>query len=154
MKLIENIQRIHSLMSENKDEMMKKMIDKHGFYHTFKLMGGYESNLEKYVTNENIIDFIKTVVIKLCDEADDIEIGGADFGPSPILYRETRTQQHLIEFYRPDGVVIERYGVEDDDDEEFSIDNGDNYLGSYLKRYEQLSPSILTEILHLLMTQL
>jgi hypothetical protein len=154
MKLIENIQRIHSLMSENKDEMMKKMIDKHGFYHTFKLMGGYDSRLEKYISNENIIDFIKTVVTNLCDDADNTEIGGPDFGPNPIFYRETETQQHFIEYYRPEGVVIERYGLEDDDDEEYSIDNGDNYLGSYLKRYEDLSPSILTEILHLLMTQI
>lgn len=153
MNLQENIHRIHSLMSENRVEMMKKMIDKHGFYHTYKLMGGYDSNLEKYISVDDIINYIKNIVIKLCDEADDIEVGGADFS-SPILYRETGTQQHLIEFYRPEGVVIERYGVEDDDDEEYSLDNGDNYLGGYLKRYEQLSPSILTEILHLLMTQI
>ena len=152
MKLIENIQRIHSLMSENRVEMMKKMIDKHGFYHTYKLMGGYDSNLEKYISVDDIINYIKNIVIKLCDEADDIEVGGADFS-SPILYRETGTQQHLIEFYRPEGVVIERFGTEDDD-EEFGIDNGDDYLGSYLKSYDKLSPSMLTEILHLLLTQI
>lgn len=153
MKLIENIERIHSLMSENKDEMMKKMIDKHGWYYVIKLMGGYDSKLDKYVTNENIVDLIKSIVIKLCEDADDIEVGGPDFGPDPILYRETPTQQHLISYYRPEGVVIERFGTEDDD-EEFGIDNGDDYLGSYLKSYDKLSPSILTEILHLLMTQI
>ena len=154
MNLQENIQRIQSLMSENKDEMMKKMIDKYGFYHIFKLMGGYDSRLEKYISNENMIDFIKTVVTKLCDEVSNVEIGGADFRGDPILYSETETQKHFIEFYRPEGVVIERYGVEEDDDEEYDIDYGDNYLGGYLKRYEDLSPSILTEILHLLMTQI
>ena len=154
MNLQENIYRIQSLITENREEMMKNLIDKHGWYYTIKLMGGYDSKLDKYVTNENIVDLIKSIVIKLCEDAYDIEVGGADFGPDPIFYLETGTQQHFIGFYRPEGVVIERYGVEDDDDEEYSIDNGDNYLGSYLKRYEDLSPSILTEILHLLMTQI
>jgi len=153
MNLHENIYRIQSLLTENREEMIKNMIDKHGLYHTIKLMGGYDSKLDKYVTNENIADLIKSIVTKLCDEADDIEVGGADFGPMPILYRETPTQQHLISFYRPEGVVIERYGTEDED-EEFGIDNGDNYLGSYLKSYDKLSPSLLTEILHLLLTQI
>lgn len=153
MNLHENIYRIQSLLTEDRDEMMKNMIDKHGLYHLIKLMGGFDSKLDKYVTNENIVDLIKSIVTKLCDEADDIEVGGADFGPMPILYRETPTQQHLISFYRPEGVVIERYGTEDED-EEFGIDNGDNYLGSYVKRYESLSPSLLTEILHLLLTQI
>ena len=132
---------------------MKNMIDKHGWYYVIKLMGGYDSKLDKYVTNENIVDLIKSIVTKLCEDADDIEVGGADFGPNPILYRETPTQQHLISFYRPEGVVIERFGTEDDD-EDYGIDNGDDYLGSYLKSYDKLSPSMLTEILHLLLTQI
>jgi hypothetical protein len=111
--------------------MMKNMIDKHGWYYVIKLMGGYDSKLDKYVTNENIVDLIKSIVTKLCEDADDIEVGGVDFGPNPILYRETPTQQHLISFYRPEGVVIERFGTEDDD-EDYGIDNGDDYLGSYL----------------------
>jgi hypothetical protein len=129
------------------------MINKHGWYHVIKLMGGYDSKLDKYVTNENIVDLIKSIVTKLCDDADYTEVGGSDFGPDPILYRETPTQQHLISFYRPEGVVIERFGTEDDD-EEFGINNGDDYLDSYLKSYDKLSPSILTEILHLLLTQI
>jgi hypothetical protein len=128
------------------------MIDKHGWYHVIKLMGGYDSKLDKYVTNENMVDLIKSIVTELCDEASNIEVGGPDFGPDPILYRETPTQQHLISYYRPEGVVIERFGTEYDNGE-FGIDNGDNYLGSYLKSYEKLSPSLLTEILYLLLTQ-
>ena len=153
MNLQENIYRIQSLITENREEMMKNMIDKHGWYYVIKLMGGYDSKLDKYVTNENIVDLIKSIVIKLCEDADDIEVGGPDFGPDPILYRETPTQQHLISYYRPEGVVIERFGTEDDD-EDYGIDNGDDYLGSYLKSYDKLSPSMLTEILHLLMTQI
>ena len=152
MNLQENIYRIQSLLTEDRDEMMKNMIDKHGWYHVIKLMGGYDSKLDKYVTNENMVDLIKSIVTELCDEASNIEVGGPDFGPDPILYRETPTQQHLISYYRPEGVVIERFGTEYDNGE-FGIDNGDNYLGSYLKSYEKLSPSLLTEILYLLLTQ-
>ena len=154
MKLHEDIYRIQSLLTENREDMIKNMISKHGLYHSIKLMGGYDSKLDKYVTNENIVDLIKSIVTKLCEDADDIEVGGADFGPDSILYRETPTQQHLISFYRPEGVVIERFGIEYDDDEDYEFDNGDNYLGSYSKLYDKLSPSLLTEILHLLLTQI
>jgi hypothetical protein len=149
MNLIENIYRIHSLLSENREEIIKNMISKHGLYHTIKLMGELPTDMEKYISIEDMIDFIKTVVTKLCDEEDDIEVGGLDFYSIPIVYKETEDQIHLIEFYRREGVVIERYVTGGDD-----YDDGDNYLGSYLKRYEQLSPSILTEIFHLMITKI
>ena len=149
MNLHENIYRIQSLLSENREEMVKNMISKHGLYHTIKLMGELPPDMEKYISIEDMIDFIKTAVTKLCDEADNIEVGGTDFYSIPIVYKETEYRIHLIEFYRPEGVVIEKYVTGGDD-----YDDGDNYLGGYLKRYEQLSPSILTEIFHLLMTQI
>jgi hypothetical protein len=148
MNLIENIHRIHSLLSENREDIIKNMISKHGLYYTIKLIGELPTDMEKYISTEDMIDFIKTAVTKLCDEIDDIEVGGGDFGDR-IVYKETEDRIHLIEFYRREGVVIEKYVTAGDD-----YDDGDNYLGSYLKRYEQLSPSILTEILHLLMTQI
>jgi hypothetical protein len=149
MNLHENIYRIQSLLSENREEMVKNMISKHGLYHTIKLMGELPPDMEKYISIEDMIDFIKTAVTKLCDEADDIEVGGTDFYTIPIVYKETEDQIYLIEFYRREGVVIERYVTGGDD-----YDDGDNYLGSHLKRYEQLSPSILTEIFHLMITKI
>ena len=149
MNLHENINRIQSLLSENREEMVKNMISKHGLYHTIKLMGELPPDMEKYISIEDMIDFIKTAVTKLCDEADDIEVGGTDFYSIPIVYKETEDQIYLIEFYRREGVVIERYVTGGD-----NYDDGDNYLGSHLKRYEQLSPSILTEIFHLIMTKI
>lgn len=148
MNLQENIYRIHSLLSENREDIIKNMISKHGLYYTIKLIGELPIDMEKYISTEGMIDFIKTAVTKLCDEIDDIEVGGGDFGDR-IVYKETEDRIHLIEFYRREGVVIEKYVTAGDD-----YDDGDNYLGSYLKRYEDLSPSILTEILHLLMTQI
>jgi hypothetical protein len=149
MNLHENIHRIQSLLSENREEMVKNMISKHGLYHTIKLMGELPPDMEKYISIEDMIDFIKTAVTKLCDEEDDIEVGGTDFYSIPIVYKETEDQIYLIEFYRREGVVIERYVTGGD-----NYDDGDNYLGSHLKRYEQLSPSILTEIFHLMMTKI
>ena len=149
MNLHENIYRIQSLLSENREEMVKNMISKHGLYHTIKLMGELPPDMEKYISIEDMINFIKTAVTKLCDEADDIEVGGTDFYSIPIVYKETEDQIYLIEFYRREGVVIERYVTGGD-----NYDDGDNYLGSHLKRYEQLSPSILTEIFHLMMTKI
>jgi hypothetical protein len=149
MNLQENIHRIQSLLTENRDEMIKNMIPKHGLYYTIKLMGELPPDMEKYISIEDMIDFIKTTVTELCDEEDDIEVGGHGFYPVPIVYEETEDQIHLIEFYRPEGVVIERYVTGGDD-----YDDEDNYIGSHLKRYEQLSPSILTEIFHLMITKI
>ena len=149
MYLRENIYRIHALLSENREDIIKNMISKHGLYHTIKLMGELPTDMEKYISIEDMVDFIKTVVTKLCDEEDDIEVGGPDFYSIPIVYKETEDQIHLIEFYRREGVVIERYVTGGDD-----YDDGDNYIGSNLKRYEQLSPSILTEIFHLMITKI
>lgn len=148
MNLIENIHRIHSLLSENRGDIIKNMISKHGLYYTIKLIGELPTDMEKYISTEDMIDFIKTAVTKLCDEIDDIEVGGGDFGDR-IVYKETEDRIHLIEFYRREGVVIEKYVTAGDD-----YDDGDNYLGGYLKRYEQLSPSILTEIFHLMITKI
>ncbi len=145
------------VINEDNSFNIKKMINVVGIVDAIRYLGGYKKFKEQggldILTKENIVDLVKSIVTKLCEDADDIEVGGADFGPMPILYRETPTQQHLISYYRPEGVVIERYGTEDED-EEFGIDNGDNYLGSYVKRYESLSPSLLNEILYLLLTQI
>jgi len=156
MNLNENIQRIKSLMTENKESVLSLIKDM-GIYDSIRYFGGFDrikSKLGDYeLSKDEMVQFIIEIVTKLCDEASDIEIGGADFGPDPIFYLETGTQQHFIGFYRPEGVVIERYGVEDDE-EDYGVDNGDNYLGSYLKRYKDLSPSIITEIFYLLLTQI
>lgn len=60
MNLHENINRIQSLLTENREEMIKNMISKHGLYHTITLMGGYERILNtighEYFTNDDKIE--------------------------------------------------------------------------------------------------
>jgi hypothetical protein len=151
MNLNENIQRIKSLMTENK-EIVLSLIRDMGIYDSIRYFGGFDrikSKLGDYeFSKDEMVEFIKEIVTKLCDEMDDIEVGGNDFG-NRIVYKETEDQIHLIEFYRREGVVIEKYVTSGDD-----YDDGDNYLGSYLKRYKDLSPSIITEIFYLLLTQI
>jgi hypothetical protein len=151
MNLNENIERIKSLMSENK-EIVLSLIRDMGIYDSIRYFGGFDrikSKLGDYeFSKDEMVEFIKEIVTKLCDEMDDIEVGGNDFG-NRIVYKETEDQIHLIEFYRREGVVIERYVTSGDD-----YDDGDNYIGGYLKRYKDLSPSIITEIFYLLLTQI
>jgi hypothetical protein len=151
MNLNENIQRIKSLMTENK-EIVLSLIKDMGIYDSIRYFGGFDrikSKLGDYeFSKDDMVQFIKEIVTKLCDEMDDIEVGGNDFG-NRIVYKETEDQIHLIEFYRREGVVIERYVTSGDD-----YDDGDNYIGGYLKRYKDLSPSIITEIFYLLLTQI
>ena len=138
-------------MTENK-EIVLSLIRDMGIYDSIRYFGGFDrikSKLGDYeFSKDEMVEFIKEIVTKLCDEMDDIEVGGNDFG-NRIVYKETEDQIHLIEFYRREGVVIERYVTSGDD-----YDYGDNYLGSYLKRYKDLSPSIITEIFYLLLTQI
>jgi len=151
MNLNENIQRIKFLMTENK-EIVLSLIKDMGIYDSIRYFGGFDrikSKLGDYeFSKDEMVEFIKEIVTKLCDEMDDIEVGGNDFG-NRIVYKETEDQIHLIEFYRREGVVIERYVTSGDD-----YDDGDNYIGGYLKRYKDLSPSIITEIFYLLLTQI
>jgi hypothetical protein len=151
MNLNENIQRIKFLMTENK-EIVLSLIRDMGIYDSIRYFGGFDrikSKLGDYeFSKDEMVQFITEIVTKLCDEEDDIEVGGNDFG-NRIVYKETEDQIHLIEFYRREGVVIERYVTSGDD-----YDDGDNYIGGYLKRYKDLSPSIITEIFYLLLTQI
>jgi hypothetical protein len=138
-------------MTENK-EIVLSLIKDMGIYDSIRYFGGFDrikSKLGDYeFSKDEMVQFIKEIVTKLCDEMDDIEVGGNDFG-NRIVYKETEDQIHLIEFYRREGVVIERYVTSGDD-----YDDGDNYIGGYLKRYKDLSPSIITEIFYLLLTQI
>ena len=67
MNLVENIHRIQSLITEDKETVIKNMIDKHGLYHAIKLMGGYD-NIEPYIQEINKTDYIKYTVTNIIDK--------------------------------------------------------------------------------------
>ena len=98
MNLQEQIYRIQGLMvTEGKEGAIKSMIKKHGLYHSIKLMGGFDYSMEDYISKEDKITFIKEIVIKLCEEYDDVEVGGPFFsGNWGIIYDETYEEKQII----------------------------------------------------------
>ena len=153
MNLQEQIYRIQGLMvTEGKEGAIKSMIEKHGLYHSIKLMGGFDYSMEDYISKEDKITFIKEIVIKLCEEYDDVEVGGPFFsGNWGIIYDETYEEKQIIEYYRPEYIIVERFTKEVDDAE---YDYDDFYLGNFEKPYEELTHSLINEIFHLMITKI
>jgi len=153
MNLQEQIYRIQGLMvTEGKEGAIKSMIEKHGLYHSIKLMGGFDYSMEDYISKEDKITFIKEIVIKLCEEYDDVEVGGPFFsGNWGIIYDETYEEKQIIEYYRPEYIIVERFTKEVDDAE---YDYDDFYLGNFEKPYEELTHSLINEIFHLMLTKI
>lgn len=153
MNLQEQIYRIQGLMvTEGKEGAIKSMIEKHGLYHSIKLMGGFDYSMEDYISKEDKITFIKEIVIKLCEEYDDVEVGGPFFsGNWGIIYDETDEEKQIIEYYRPEYIIVERFTKEVDGAE---YDYDDFYLGNFEKPYEELTHSLINEIFHLMLTKI
>ena len=153
MNLQEQIYRIQGLMvTEGKEGAIKSMIEKHGLYHSIKLMGGFDYSMEDYISKEDKITFIKEIVIKLCEEYDDVEVGGPFFsGNWGIIYDETYEEKQIIEYYRPEYIIVERFTKEVDGAE---YDYDDFYLGNFEKPYEELTHSLINEIFHLMITKI
>ena len=153
MNLQEQIYRIQGLMvTEGKEGAIKSMIEKHGLYHSIKLMGGFDYSMEDYISKEDKITFIKEIVIKLCEEYDDVEVGGPFFsGNWGIIYDETYEEKQIIEFYNPVFITVERFTKEVDGAE---YDYDDFYLGSFQVPYEELTHSLINEIFHLMITKI
>ena len=153
MNLQEQIYRIQGLMvTEGREGAIKSMIEKHGLYHAIKLMGGFDYSMEDYISKEDKITFIKEIVVKLCEEYDDVEVGGPFFsGNWGIIYDETDEEKQIIEYYRPEYIIVERFTKEVDGAE---YDYDDFYLGNFEKPYEELTHSLINEIFHLMLTKI
>ena len=153
MNLQENIHRIKQMMiKEDEVPLIKRMIDDIGLYKTIKVMGGFDYSMEEYVSKEDKITFIKEIVIKLCEEYDDVEVGGPFFsGNWGIIYDETYEEKQIIEYYRPEYIIVERFTKEVDGAE---YDYDDFYLGNFEVPYEKLTHSLINEIFHLMLTKI
>jgi len=156
LNLIENIQRIQSLLSENKEDMLKNMISKHGLYYSIKLMGCFDNSMDEYLSNEDKINGIKDVVTNLCKKYDDIEISSFNLKGHQIEYDETDDESQVIEFYTPEEITVERFNLLSDDEEydDEEYDDNDLYIGSFTKTYEELHPSLINEIFYYMLEQI
>jgi len=144
MNLQENIQRIQSLLTENKAEMIKGVIEKYGLHHAIKLMGGYEPILnvidhDNYFSKEDRIDFIREVVIELVRKYDDdhttgISIYELDMSPIRLYEPEEGDNLQQIEYFNPGFVTID------------IIDKDGMMIGGYTQKYEELKDEVIDKI--------
>ena len=154
MNLQENIHRIQSVMgviTEEKDPLIKQMINDIGLYGTIKMMGGFNNSIDEHLSKEDKIKFIKEVVSKLCEKYDDVEVASVNLGGTQIKYDETDEEKQVIEYYREEFIIVERYAKEDDD---VDVDYDDFYLGGFEVPYEELTHSLINEIFHLMLEEI
>jgi len=144
MNLHENIHRIQSLLTENKAEMIKGVIEKYGLHHAIKLMGGYEPILnvidhDNHFSNEDKIGFIRGVIEELLEKYDDDHTTGIsadelDMSPIRLYQPEPGDNLQQIEYFNPGFVTID------------IIDEDGMMIGGYTQKYEELRDEVIDKI--------
>lgn len=154
----ENINRIHQMMGIINENKVVDVVQEMGLYQATRYFGGYDKVTKLMgdyeFSKEDKITFIKDVVTKLCEEEDDIEVGGFGFSwGNHIIYDETDKEKQLIEFYSSEYITVSRESTVMDDDND-TDDYDDFYLGSFKLPYEKLTHSLITEIFYLMLTKI
>ena len=140
MNLIENIQRINILISEDKKEdTIRTIVDKMGLNNAIKMVGNYYM-IEPYLKVVDKVNFIKEKVTELSELlGDDGIIDVYDIGEEPIDYEEEDGEIHQIELLGKNSVNISIF------DEEFE------YLREYYVKYENLSVEVIERLVEMLL---
>jgi hypothetical protein len=140
MNLQENIQRIQSLLTENREEMVKNMISKHGLYHTIRLLGGYDRILNvlgrDYFTNDDKIDFIRKVIKFVTKKYNTTGISTHELNMNPITFGTLDPmglEFQQIEYFSDNFVTVDVYDT-------------DSHKGSFGEKYENLDDDTLDEV--------
>jgi hypothetical protein len=138
MNLIENIQRIHNLISEDKKEdTIRTMIDKMGIVDAIKMMGNYYE-IEPYLKEVDKVNFIKEKVRELSE--DNRGVGLYEINEDPLHYSDEDREEHQIEWLGLTSVDVSVY------EDEYS-----GHLRDYYVRYESLPGQILDELAEILL---
>ena len=142
-----------TIVKENK---VIDTINNMGIYDAVRYFGGYDKLRQMMgdyeLSKEEKITFVKEIVEKLCEEYDDVEIGGPFFsGNWGIIYDETYEEKQIIEFYRPEYIIVERFTKEVDGAD---YDYDDFYLGSFEVPYEKLTHSLIDKIFNLMLSKI
>ena len=140
MNLHENIERIQTMMgviTENKmDEIIQNMIDEVGIEAAFKMVGDY-SLIDKYLTNEDKIFYIK-------DQVNEINDGNSfsleQIWQRPIHYKIEDGVKHQIERLAKDYVTVVKYPK-----------NGGTT--NYYPKYEELPTDTIIDLFKMLLSQ-
>ena len=112
MNLIENIQRINTLISEDrKSDTIKNMIDKVGILQTIKIVGGLstfeELNGLEHISNDEKIEFIKNSVNENPNKK---LFFGEDFGyKENMILSQSKNHRLIVKALLPDTTFQHNY---------------------------------------------
>jgi hypothetical protein len=135
MNLIENIERINTLISEDKKgETIRNLIDKMGISDAIKLVGNYYL-IEPYLKEIDKVNYIKEKVSQISDELGGNGFGLVEVDSAPILYSEDEDELRQIEYLGRKQLYVDVY----------SSDSNSN-LGDFKVNYESLPGQILDEL--------
>ena len=139
MNLIENIQRINTLISENdRDKTIRNLIDKLGISDAIKMAGNYYV-IEPYLKEIDKINFIKEKVNDLTEWIGG-GVGLVEIDEEPIHYDEDENEIRQIEYLGKDGVTVDVYDAD-----------MDGHLGEFNVNYHSLPSQILDELVEILL---
>jgi hypothetical protein len=136
MNLIENIQRINTLISENdRGETIRHLIDKMGVADAIKMAGNYYL-IEPYLKEIDKVNYIKEKVSQISDELGGNGFGLVEVNSAPILYSEDEDELRQIEYLGRKQLYVDVY----------SSDSNYSNLGDFKVNYESLPGQILDEL--------
>jgi hypothetical protein len=131
--LNENIHRIKSLMSEDKEDSKREMIRSLGLADAIKYFGNYYT-IEPYLKVVDKVNFIKEKVAELSNL-----FGDGITLVEPIDYSENDEEQKQIEYLRKDWVVVEVYDTA-----------MNRHIGNFRVKYESLPVEIIELLVEIL----
>ena len=139
MNLIENIQRISTLISEDKKEnTIRTMIDKMGVSNAIKLAGNYYM-IEPYLKEIDKVNYIKERVRELGDGSG---FGMTEIDEEPLHYSDEDGELHQIEWLGTKSADVSVYN-----------DEMGSHLNDYYINYESLPGQILDELVEILINK-
>ena len=137
MKLQENIHRIKSLMTEDKDDDKREMIRSLGLADAIKYFGNYYT-IEPYLKEIDEVNYIKDRVKELGDGSG---FGMTEIDEEPLHYGETEDGElHQIEWLGTKSADVSVYN-----------DEMGSHLNDYYINYESLPGQILDELVEILL---
>lgn len=140
MNLIENIQRINTLISEDKKEdAIRTIIDKMGVANAIKMTGNYYM-IEPYLKVVDKVNFIKEKVSQLSDYFGGNGFGLVEIDEAPIFYSEDEDELNQIEYLGRKQLYVDVY----------SSDSNSN-IGDFNVKYESLPVEIIEQLVEILL---
>jgi hypothetical protein len=126
------------ITEDNKNNVIRKMIDNIGIMNTIKMVGNYYA-IEPYLKEVDKVNFIKEKVAKLCEEFGG-GVGLIEIDEEPIHYDEGENEIEQIEYLGKNGVVVDVYDID-----------MDGHMGNFNVKYENLPSQIIEELVEILL---